>query len=207
MCPSSAAKSEISPSLLTPVTAEAVLWLKRRAQQHGSGFTSLCNFSAQLRDGTAAVLSLELSLNSLTKTVPGEAPVKAVLSESSTHLLSLLTACRAQARGNKRVCQQATGHSPSARCPALIRCAAAAGQQDYRDRQPQDVRILVAGATGYIGKYVVRELVSRGYQVTAFARDKSGVGGKSNKSATQKVQSSLLGTINSWDLQIELTWG
>lgn len=49
------------------------------------------------------------------------------------------------------------------------------------------MRVLVAGATGYIGKYVVKELVSRGYQVTAFARDKSGVGGKSDKSATQQV--------------------
>ncbi|KAK9835891.1 hypothetical protein WJX74_010299 [Apatococcus lobatus] len=90
------------------------------------------------------------------------------------------------ARGNKRVCQQAPSISNAACRSASIRCSTAVSQQDYRDRQPQDVRILVAGATGYIGKYVVKELVSRGYQVTAFARDKSGVGGKSDKSTTQK---------------------
>ena len=33
---------------------------------------------------------------------------------------------------------------------------------------------MVFGATGYIGRFVVRELVSRGYQVVAFARERSG---------------------------------
>lgn len=31
------------------------------------------------------------------------------------------------------------------------------------------------GATGYIGKFVVRELVARGYEVVSFARERSGV--------------------------------
>jgi hypothetical protein len=55
--------------------------------------------------------------------------------------------------------------------------AAAAGG-DYRQRAPADVRVLVVGATGYIGKFVVKELVARGYNVVAFAREKSGIGGK-----------------------------
>ena len=49
---------------------------------------------------------------------------------------------------------------------------------DYRQRDKKDVRVLVVGATGYIGKFVVRELVSRGYNVVALARSRSGVGGK-----------------------------
>ncbi len=89
-----------------------------------------------------------------------------------------------QAKGHKRVCQQVGSASVAHRS---VKCNAAAAQQDYRDRKPQDVRILVAGATGYIGKYVVKELVSRGYQVTAFTREKSGVGGKSDKKRSQQV--------------------
>ena len=37
-------------------------------------------------------------------------------------------------------------------------------------------RVFVVGATGYIGKFVVRELVKRGYDVVSFARERSGVG-------------------------------
>ena len=37
-------------------------------------------------------------------------------------------------------------------------------------------RVFVVGATGYIGKFVVRELASRGYDVVSFARERSGVG-------------------------------
>lgn len=45
----------------------------------------------------------------------------------------------------------------------------------------------MAGSTGYIGKYVTKELIKRGYNVVAFAREKSGVGGKSSKQQTEKV--------------------
>jgi nucleoside-diphosphate-sugar epimerase len=37
---------------------------------------------------------------------------------------------------------------------------------------------MVAGCTGYIGRFVTKELIKRGYQVVAFSREKSGVGGK-----------------------------
>lgn len=67
-----------------------------------------------------------------------------------------------------------------------MQCQAEA-QQDYRSRSKQDVRVLVAGSTGYIGKYVTKELINRGYNVVAFAREKSGVGGKQSRDQTQKV--------------------
>lgn len=42
---------------------------------------------------------------------------------------------------------------------------------------PSSVRVIIFGATGYIGRYVVFEFVRQGYSVTAFARPRSGVKG------------------------------
>ncbi|PSC69840.1 divinyl chlorophyllide a 8-vinyl-chloroplastic isoform A [Micractinium conductrix] len=64
--------------------------------------------------------------------------------------------------------------------------AAAAPSADYRTRAPADVRVLVVGATGYIGKFVVKELVKRGYNVVAFARERSGIGGKQSAEDVKK---------------------
>ena len=89
------------------------------------------------------------------------------------------------------VCTQAVHYKPNSRkrkCP--VQCQAEA-QQDYRSRSKQDVRVLVAGSTGYIGKYVTKELIKRGYNVVAFAREKSGVGGKQSTDQTQKVAARL----------------
>lgn len=47
--------------------------------------------------------------------------------------------------------------------------------------------MLVVGATGYIGKFVVKELIKRGYNVVAFAREKSGVGGKAGMEDTKQA--------------------
>ena len=60
----------------------------------------------------------------------------------------------------------------------MAAAASSAPAADYRQRAPADVRVLVVGATGYIGKFVVKELVQRGYNVVAFARERSGIGGK-----------------------------
>lgn len=49
---------------------------------------------------------------------------------------------------------------------------------DLATANPKDVRVLVAGCTGYIGRFVTKELIKRGYNVVAFSREKSGVGGK-----------------------------
>ena len=67
-----------------------------------------------------------------------------------------------------------------------MQCQAEA-QSDYRSRSKKDVRIVVAGSTGYIGKYVTKELIKRGYDVVAFAREKSGIGGKQTKEQVEKV--------------------
>jgi hypothetical protein len=62
----------------------------------------------------------------------------------------------------------------------------AAAVDDFRSRPPSEVRVLVVGATGYIGKFVVRELVKRGYNVVAFARERSGIGGKQTADDVRK---------------------
>ncbi|GAB5370577.1 hypothetical protein AAMO2058_001505000, partial [Amorphochlora amoebiformis] len=47
-------------------------------------------------------------------------------------------------------------------------------------------RVTVVGGTGYIGKFVVKELAERGYDVTAIVREKSGIGGKSSLEDVRK---------------------
>lgn len=47
--------------------------------------------------------------------------------------------------------------------------------------KPSDINVLIVGSTGYIGKFVVKEMVRRGFNVVAVAREKSGIGGKSGK--------------------------
>ncbi|KAL5701403.1 3,8-divinyl protochlorophyllide a 8-vinyl-reductase (NADPH) [Ranunculus cassubicifolius] len=54
----------------------------------------------------------------------------------------------------------------------------------FRTKNPKDINILVVGSTGYIGKFVVKELVSRGFNVIAIAREKSGIKGKNSKEQT-----------------------
>lgn len=44
---------------------------------------------------------------------------------------------------------------------------------------------MVVGATGYIGRFVTKELVCRGFNVIAVAREKSGVGGKADADKTR----------------------
>ncbi len=46
--------------------------------------------------------------------------------------------------------------------------------------------MFVVGATGYIGKYVVRELVARGYHVVSFARSRSGVNASTAEEQTRQ---------------------
>ncbi|CAK7333061.1 unnamed protein product [Dovyalis caffra] len=56
-----------------------------------------------------------------------------------------------------------------------------ATQSSFRNKNPKDINILVVGSTGYIGKFVVKELVDRGFNVIAIAREKSGIRGKNSK--------------------------
>ena len=88
----------------------------------------------------------------------------------------------------RRTVAIAAGAADSAAAASAAADAAAA----MRRRPPADVRVLVVGATGYIGKFVVKELVQRGYQVVAFARERSGIGGKASADDTRKVRLQLL---------------
>ncbi|KAM7279353.1 hypothetical protein ACFE04_006487 [Oxalis oulophora] len=54
----------------------------------------------------------------------------------------------------------------------------------FRDIAPQDINVLVVGSTGYIGKFVVKELLNRGFNVIAIAREKSGIKGGTSKQET-----------------------
>lgn len=56
--------------------------------------------------------------------------------------------------------------------------------QSYRSKRPKDINIVVVGSTGYIGKFVVKELVARGFNVVAICREKSGIRGKNSKEDT-----------------------
>lgn len=67
------------------------------------------------------------------------------------------------------------------RCQSFGRVRCSAAQSSYRSKKPEDVSVLVVGPTGYIGKYVAKELIKRGYRVVLFAREKSGVKGKNTK--------------------------
>jgi len=51
-------------------------------------------------------------------------------------------------------------------------------------------KVFVAGATGYIGRFVVRELVARGYEVVVFVRSRDG---QSPKQSAQQLAAELPG--------------
>ncbi|KAL5852483.1 hypothetical protein ACOSQ3_007601 [Xanthoceras sorbifolium] len=57
-------------------------------------------------------------------------------------------------------------------------------KSSFREKKPKDVNILVVGSTGYIGKFVVKELVDRGFNVIAVARERSGIRGRNDKEET-----------------------
>ncbi|CAA7061899.1 unnamed protein product [Microthlaspi erraticum] len=54
----------------------------------------------------------------------------------------------------------------------------------FRSKNPKDINVLVVGSTGYIGRFVVKELIKRGFNVIAVAREKSGIRGKNDKQET-----------------------
>ncbi|XP_068660279.1 divinyl chlorophyllide a 8-vinyl-reductase, chloroplastic [Aristolochia californica] len=73
--------------------------------------------------------------------------------------------------------------------PTRVSAAAAeetltSSSHSFRDKSPRDITVLVVGSTGYIGKFVVRELMNRGFNVIAVARERSGIRGKKTKEET-----------------------
>jgi len=68
--------------------------------------------------------------------------------------------------------------------------ASLAGRATHRPTPPRpstQVRVMVAGPTGYIGKFVTNELVKRGYNVLAVSRENAGIKGKLGKADIEKV--------------------
>ncbi|EPS66272.1 hypothetical protein M569_08504, partial [Genlisea aurea] len=59
----------------------------------------------------------------------------------------------------------------------------------FRAKRPQEINVLVVGSTGYIGKFVVKELIRRGFNVIAVARERSGIGGRNGGSQTAELLS------------------
>lgn len=74
-----------------------------------------------------------------------------------------------------------------------VSCSAAPAVEtpnvSFRSKNPSDINILVVGSTGYIGRFVVTELVKRGFNVIAIAREKSGIRGKNSKEDTLQLLS------------------
>lgn len=68
--------------------------------------------------------------------------------------------------------------------PITASTAVEATTCSFRNKNPKDINILVVGSTGYIGKFVIKELVSRGFNVIAIAREKSGIRGRNDKEET-----------------------
>nr|CAD1833383.1 unnamed protein product [Ananas comosus var. bracteatus] len=58
-----------------------------------------------------------------------------------------------------------------------------------RSKNPSDITVLVTGATGYIGRFVVRELLRRGFAVVAVARERSGIRGRDGPDRTLSLLS------------------
>ncbi|XWS14020.1 hypothetical protein CRYUN_Cryun36dG0088100 [Craigia yunnanensis] len=54
----------------------------------------------------------------------------------------------------------------------------------FGSKNSKDINVLIVGSTGYIGKFVVKELVNRGFNVLAVARERSGIRSKTSKEDT-----------------------
>ncbi|KAI3728150.1 hypothetical protein L6452_16780 [Arctium lappa] len=57
-------------------------------------------------------------------------------------------------------------------------------KSSFRDKPPKEINVLVVGSTGYIGNFVVKELVNRGFNVIAVCRENSGIRGRNSKQET-----------------------
>ncbi|XP_078445249.1 NAD(P)-binding Rossmann-fold superfamily protein [Wolffia australiana] len=91
---------------------------------------------------------------------------------SSPPIPSLIPSARLSRSTKLAISAAASVSSPESSCSS------------FRDRDPKEIDVLVVGSTGYIGKFVVRELVKRGFNTVAVARERSGIRGRSDKDQT-----------------------
>jgi divinyl chlorophyllide a 8-vinyl-reductase len=62
-----------------------------------------------------------------------------------------------------------------------------ARSNNYRDKAANDISVAVFGSTGYIGKKVALELMSRGLKVIPVARESSGMKGAQSKKDVEEM--------------------
>lgn len=86
----------------------------------------------------------------------------------------------------RRLCQSRSLQSRRANFDgSIFMCAP--GRGIYAPNvSPSDVRVVIFGATGYIGRFVVKEFARQGYDVVAFSREKSGVKGRDGPEDVQR---------------------
>ncbi len=97
--------------------------------------------------------------------------------------------------------RQPAARRRSCRLRAASAAADAAGA-DWRQKDPKDVRVLVVGATGYIGKFVTKELLKRGYNTVALARERSGIKGKSSPEDVRRVRRRSTAASLDWSIRV-----
>ena len=74
------------------------------------------------------------------------------------HFIAVQAGARAPLLGGARSVREAR--------LAAVNRAGVQMKVDLTTAKPEDVRVLVAGCTGYIGRFVTKELLKRGYQVS-----------------------------------------
>jgi divinyl chlorophyllide a 8-vinyl-reductase len=112
------------------------------------------------------------------------APIKQQQSRPSATSTSARPVVQAPLTTTAAIARRAARPTPAAPVRASAATAPSAAPKklpSYLSKPNDQVRVLVAGPTGYIGKFVVKELVSRGYQVFALSRENAGIKGKMGK--------------------------
>ncbi|KAG0488119.1 hypothetical protein HPP92_006930 [Vanilla planifolia] len=74
--------------------------------------------------------------------------------------------------------------SPSTTQPNSTPSSTPSSSSSFRSKPTNEINVLVTGCTGYIGKFVVKELCRRGFNVIAVSRDCSGIRGRNSREDT-----------------------
>lgn len=91
---------------------------------------------------------------------------------------SVVSSAISAKNSNRQYSTAFTGFSAASEPSRVTECRAT----DYRSKPAGEISVAVFGSTGYIGRKVTDEMISRGFKVTPVARESSGIGGKQGKS-------------------------